>query len=240
MGFLFTNKLRIVPASIQTANSVSGTIAYIDRLRSSSPGSAVLCGPDAYSCKQPPGGPLPRTGSKPAFTGFASLVKALCGRDARVPRGLARAWPVRLWKNLIGLPCWTSTTIRRIAHPWYPYKRQTLFLERIAYIDRLPWLVIPRERGRLARILIPANSLPPRPLPRKVHQTRLYGGSCRSLLCRGLVPGTPAFPGGLVRARRPRSRGGFYADISRSGAAGPGVGAAWGRPGPWRTGWVAG
>ena len=78
----------------------------------------------------------------------------------------------------------------------------------------------------------------PLPLPRKVHQTRLYGVLFpRARLCAG---GTPALPGGLVRARRPRSRGGFYADLSRSGAAGPGVGAAWGRPGPWRTGWVAG
>ena len=47
----------------------------------------------------------------------------------------------------------------------------------------------------------------PRPLPRKVHQTRLYGVLFpRARLCAGE---TPAFPGGLVRAGRPRSRGGL-------------------------------
>ena len=44
----------------------------------------------------------------------------------------------------------------------------------------------------------------PRPLPRKAHQTRLYGVLFpRARLCAGE---TPAFPGGLVRAGRPRSR----------------------------------
>ena len=44
----------------------------------------------------------------------------------------------------------------------------------------------------------------PRPLPRKAHQTRLYGVLFpRAKSCAG---GTPAFPGGLVRAGRPRSR----------------------------------
>ena len=48
----------------------------------------------------------------------------------------------------------------------------------------------------------------PRPLPRKAHQTRLYGVLFpRARLCAGE---TPAFPGGLVRARRPRSRGGPF------------------------------
>ena len=48
----------------------------------------------------------------------------------------------------------------------------------------------------------------PRPLPRKAHQTRLYGVLFpRARLCAGE---TPAFPGGLVRAGRPRSRGGPF------------------------------
>ena len=54
----------------------------------------------------------------------------------------------------------------------------------------------------------------PRPLPRKAHQTRLYGVLflCRDARVPGgsCAGGTPAFPGGLVRAGRPRSRGGPF------------------------------
>ena len=66
-----------------------------------------------------------------------------------------------------------------------PYKRQTLFLERIAYIDRLPWLVVPRERGRLARILIPANSLPSTATPSQSAPNPPLRGSLRTRLCAG-------------------------------------------------------
>ena len=87
-------------------------------------------------------------------------------------------------------------------------RRQTLFLERGAYIDRLPWLVIPRERGRLARILIPANSLPATATPSQSAPNPPLRGSLPS--CQALCGRTPAFPGGLVRAGRPRSRGGPF------------------------------
>ena len=93
----------------------------------------------------------------------------------------------------------------------------------------------PRERGRLARILIPANSLPATATPSQ---------SAPNPPLRGSLPSCQALCGrdarALVRAGRPRSRGGFYADLTRIVAAGHGVAAAWGRPGPWRTGWVAG
>ena len=63
----------------------------------------------------------------------------------------------------------------------------------------------PRERGRLARTLFLQTASHPRPLPCQAHQTRLCGVLFnRARSCAGE---TPAFPGGLVRAGRPRSRG---------------------------------
>ena len=55
-----------------------------------------------------------------------------------------------------------------------------------------------------ASLFLQTASQPP-PLPRKAHQTRLYG--VLFACARPCAGGTPAFPGGLVRAGRPRSRG---------------------------------
>ena len=148
-----------------------------------------------------PSAAIPLQGrTEPAFTGFSYIVPGLCaGGDARVPgwscagetpalpggvssRGVVP--PPRAWPNAALM---AVTTIESPVLTAYPGWSST------------------RERGRPARILIPANSLPSAATPLQGAPKPAFTGFFlhRARSCAGE---TPAFPGGPVRAGRPRSR----------------------------------
>ena len=143
----------------------------------------------------------------PPLRGSLRLCQALCGRDARAPRwffgeslairyangrndhqiDLLAGRRIRARAGGVGTPLGRCRSPKCCGGP--------LFLERIAYIDRLPWLVIPRERGRLARILIPAKSLPATATPSQSAPNPPLRGSLPS--CQALCGRDARAPGGF-------------------------------------------
>ena len=153
----------------------------------------------------------------PPLRGSLPSCQALCGRDARVPGGffgeslairyangrndhqidLLAGRRIRARAGGVGTPLGGAEVRSVAAAPCFWNESPTL----TAYLG---WSS-PGSAGVSPASLFLQRASRPRPLPHKVHQTRLYGVLFnRARLCAG---GTPAFPGGLVRARRPRSRG---------------------------------
>ena len=198
----------------------------------------ALCGRDAraprWSC----------AGETPALPGGAfnrlhclhRLIGEGCQRNERCEKSLQCARSAMEADGLIV----HQLTIRRIAHPWFPYQRQTLFLERIAYMDRLPWLDIPLG-ARASRphpyscISLPSTATPSQRAPNPPLRGSLP--SCQGLCGRDArVPGgclcgrdarvprwscaggTPALPGGLFCRHHPK-RGSRSRSWCRLGAS---------------------
>ena len=198
--------------------------------------------PHPSSCKEPPvhGHSLAKR-TKPAFTGFASLVPGfvragrprsrgvLCGRDARAPGG-APFHRLHCLHRLIREGCQrnercekslqrTSSAMEADGLLVHQQRSDASLIPgihtngKLCFWNESPTLTAylgwssPGSAGVPPASFFLQRASRPRPLPRKAHQTRLYGVRFpRARLCAGE---TPAFPGGLVRAGRPRSRGVF-------------------------------
>ena len=154
----------------------------------------------------------------PPLRGSLRLCQALCGRDARAPGG-APFDRLHCLHRLIREGCQRNERCEKsLQRTSSAMEADGLFVHqqrsdaslipgihtngKLCFWNESPTLTAylgwssPRERGRPARILIPASASRPRPLPRKTHQTRLYGVlfAC-ARLCAGE---TPAFPGGFL------------------------------------------
>ena len=174
----------------------------------------------------------------PPLRGSLPSCQVLCGRDARVPGGLVRARRPRSQGVLFdrlhclhrliregcqrnercekSLQC-TSSAMEADGLFVHQQRSDASLIPgihtngKLCFWNESPTLTAylgwssPGSAGVPPASFFLQRASRPRPLPRKAHQTRLYGVLFpRARLCAGE---TPAFPGGLVRARRPRSRG---------------------------------
>ena len=162
----------------------------------------------------------------PPLRGSLPSCQALCGRDARAPRGgpfdrlhclhrLIREGCQRNERCEKSLQC-TSSAMEADGLFVHQQRSDASLIPgihtngKLCFWNESPTLTAylgwssPGSAGVPPASLFLQTASQPRPLPRKVHQTRLYGVLFpRARSCAGE---TPAFPGGLVRAGRPRSQ----------------------------------
>ena len=197
--------------------------------------------PHPYTCKQPAiqGHSLARR-TKPAFTGFSSIVPgSLCGRDARAPGWSLCGRDARApgWSFFTSRSASTASMAKGGADGRNDHQIDRLAGGRIRARWRswhvTGWRRSPkccggllfvfggqstRERGRPARILIPANSLPSKATPLQGAPNPPLRGALPS--CRGLCGRDARAPGWSLCGRDARAPGwSFFTSRSASTAS---------------------
>ena len=135
------------------------TLAYLGW---SSPGSAGVSPASLFLQTASHPGHSSQSAPNPPLRGSLPSCQDLCGQESPRERG-------RLARILIPANSLPATATPSQSAPNPPLRGSLPSCQALCGRES------PRERGRLARNLIPQTASRPRPLPRKAHQTRLYG-----------------------------------------------------------------